>query len=72
MRVRGNTCVRAHPLGAATNFYACVEKKDKSAHAHVGVHETLDRIYASFTPTCVRVMRAQKYLSSNLGATVLF
>ena len=32
-------CARAHPLGAAPNFHACAEKKDKSAHAHVGVHE---------------------------------
>ena len=34
-------CVRAHPLGAAPNFHACADKKDKSAHAHVGVHASL-------------------------------
>ena len=31
-----------HPLGAAPNFHACTEKKDKSAHTHVGVHKALD------------------------------
>ena len=36
-----HVCARVHPLGAAPNFHACVEKKDKSAHAHVGVHEAL-------------------------------
>ena len=35
-------CARTHPLGAAPNFHAWAEKKDKSAHAHVGVHEALD------------------------------
>ena len=34
-----HVCVRAHPLGAVPNFHACADKKDKSAHAHVGVHE---------------------------------
>ena len=34
-----HVCARTHPLGAAPNFHACAEKKDKSAHAHVGVHE---------------------------------
>ena len=37
-----HVCVCVHPLGAAPNFHACVEKKDKSAHAHVGVHEALN------------------------------
>ena len=37
-----HVCVRLHPLGAAPNFHACAGKKDKSAHAHVGVHEALD------------------------------
>ena len=36
-----HACARAHPLGTAPNFNACVEKKDKSEHAHVGVHEAL-------------------------------
>ena len=39
--VKIHVCARAHPLGAAPKFHACAEKKDKSAHAHVGVHEAL-------------------------------
>ena len=41
MCVEIHVCAHTHPLGAAPNFHACVEKKDKSAHAHVGVHEEL-------------------------------